>query len=217
VSSPEDLVEQIRKELHEDLVAEPIEAALGDEQLVSRAAQYFDPGDLNPMTIDLILGTADSPALAEGHEERSRTRVEQAVSEIRKRPLLRVGETLHEARRHAGVSEVDAASVLGISRAVLKRIELGGVALLLGCAPEQVATYVVSLDLDAKVVLAALYSSLRPTPDHPRSVYGYAATIEPAPASSAQGRETSMLEDRTRETDWAVTFLLRAEYEREHQ
>jgi hypothetical protein len=217
MSSPEDRLGQIRRELHEDLDAEPIEAALGDEQLASRAAQYFDAGDLNPMTIDLILTMAESPKLVEGYKERSRIRVEQAVTEIRKRPLLRLAETLHESRRHAGVSEVDAARMLGISRAVVKRIELGGVALLLGCAPEQVATYVVSLDLDAKVVLAALNATLRPTPDHPRSTYGYGAVFESVPASPPTERETSMAEDRTRETDWAVTFLLRAEYEREHQ
>jgi hypothetical protein len=217
VFSPEDQLGYLRTELQEELDAEPTEAALGDEQLASRAARYFDPGDLNPMTIDLILTTAESPKLATGNRERSRLRVKHAVAEIRRRPLLRIGETLHEFRRYAGVSEVDAARGLGISRGVLKRIELGGVALLLGCAPEQVATYVVRLGLDAKLVLAALYGTLRPTPSHPRSTYGYAALFEPARQSPPGESGTSTAEDRTRETDWAVTFLLRAEYERDHQ
>jgi transcriptional regulator with XRE-family HTH domain len=217
VFSHKDRLGEFRAELQEELDAEPIEAAPDDEQLVSRAARYFDPGDLHPITVDLILATAESTQLGKGHEERSRLRVKQAAEEVRRRPLLRVGEALHEFRRRAGVSEVNAAKRLGISRGVLKRIELGGVALLLECAPEKVATYVVSLGLDAKRVLEALYATLRPTPSHPRSTYGYAASFRLARQLPPAERRASEPEEGTPETHWAVTFLLRAEHERYHQ
>jgi hypothetical protein len=217
VFRPEDQLGHLRTELQEEVDTEPREAALGEELLASRAGRYFDPGGLDPITIDLILTTAEPPKLAAGNRERSRRRVKHAVAEIRRQPLLRIGETLHEFRSYAGVSEVDAAKGLGISRGVLKRVELGGVALLLGCAPEKVATYVVSLGLDAKLFLAALYGTLRPTLSHHRSTYGYATSFEPARQVPPSESGTSTAEDRTREMQWAVTFLLRAEYERDYQ
>lgn len=204
------MLQRLREELAGEVGHDQSEATPDDEEIVSRALRHLEPSDLHSTTIDLALEPANSRDLPEGYEERSRRRVKEAVAEMRSRQQPRIGDMLHEARRHAGLTEAAAADDIGTTRSVLKRMEAGGVALLLNQAPERVADYVSRLHLDPKRVLSALFAELRPTPGHPRAVYGYTPGLELAERQRAL-QEAADSGGRHYEIEWAVAFLIRAE------
>jgi hypothetical protein len=157
----ENPLDRVRAELQSFDDAEVAEDEAGDA-LLHRALRQLHSDDLSSLSVDLMDAIAGTVQLPAGEEERARERVQRAAALIREQSAD-AATLLWEGREAAGVSEQEACEALTLSRTALKRVEGGGVGVLINKNPLQVGAYIRRLGIDPRLFLAALFASAHPT------------------------------------------------------
>jgi transcriptional regulator with XRE-family HTH domain len=200
----EDQLDRLREDLERAKEAD-VASDESSDVVANTALNFLRSDDLHPTTTEVFAIAREEIRLTEGHEERARIRVERALSRLRGAPHADPGDVLRKARQDAGVSNEEAARILGINAAAVRRLESGrGTGALLNQPAERVAGYVRRLHIDPRPFLAALFASAQQG-----AVYGYTPRV----ADERRGRllQRAASDSGARDRKWSLAFLMSAE------